>query len=75
MRASAISLLLTFALSCLTGCGDKALDQQACDGLLAEAALNREHANGHPRILARIDSLEEEARALGCTNAPLLKTD
>lgn len=75
MRSSAISLLLIFALSYLAGCGDKALDQQECDGLLAEATLNREHANGRPRFIARADSLEEEARALGCANAPLPKTD
>ena len=63
LKYAIISLLLTFALGCLAGSGDKALDPSVCDGLLAEAALNREHGQ-----LARAQELEEEARALGCTD-------
>ena len=79
---SAINLLLAFALGYLTGCGDKvlvlepckcddkALDLSACDDLFAKATLNREHGQ-----LARAQALEDEARALGCADAPLPKTD
>ncbi len=73
LKYAIISLLLTFALGCLAGCSDKALDPcacddkaldpRACDDLLAEAALNREHGQ-----LARAQALEEEALALGCTD-------
>ena len=74
LKYAIISLLLTFALGCLAGCGDKvlvldpcacddkALDPRTCDDLFAEAALNREHGQ-----LSRAQALEDEARALGCT--------
>lgn len=76
LKGAIIGLLLTFALGCLAGCGDKALDPCACDDLLAEAASNREACddlwaeavlNREHGQLSRANELEEKARALGCT--------